>query len=111
MMRSPALKQDSIVGQNCSNAQQRGSPAIAQPHPEQPYFRFGLAGKVEKIFILADDYALVIGRIPADLGVGGSGQADVQNMLAIIATLLQVVRKCNRKLVVNQKRHDVWSTT
>jgi|KBSSwiStaDraftv2_1062776.scaffolds.fasta_scaffold443509_2 hypothetical protein len=66
---------------------------------------------MEKIFILADYDAPLLASIPANLRVGRFGQTDLQHMLAIETSRLQVSRESYGKLVINQKPHDVWSTT
>ena len=66
---------------------------------------------MEKIFIFADNDASLLVGIPADFGVGRFCQTDLQHVLAIEASRLQVSRKSYGKLVINQKLHDVWSTT
>ena len=67
MIRSPALRQDSTLGQNCSKA---AIKVEVLQLPSRTQRTLVAVGEMEKIFILADYDAPLLFSIPADFRVG-----------------------------------------
>jgi hypothetical protein len=71
MIRSPAVRQDSTIGQELLEGRdQSRSPTVAQADPKNSSWSFGAVGEMEKIFIFADNDAPLLVGIPADFCVG-----------------------------------------
>ena len=66
---------------------------------------------MKKIFVLADNHAVLRFSVTADLCIRSVRQADVENVLAIETTCLEMLGKREGKLVIDEKIHEVWRTT
>ena len=89
---------------------ERGSSAIAEADPNKLDFGFRPTGKVQKIFVLADNHASLGFGVTADLRIRRLGKADVENVLAIETTCSEMLGKREGKLVINKKIHEDWRT-
>jgi hypothetical protein len=90
---------------------QRGSSAITEADPNNFDFGVSAGGKMKKILVLADNHAVLSFGVPADLCIRSFRQADVENVLTIQATCLEILGKREGRLVIDKKIHEVWRTT
>lgn len=112
MIRLPALRQDSTIGQNCSKAAIKAEVLQLPSRTQRTLIVASgrLARWRKSSSLLINDASLLVG-IPANVHVERFGQTDLQYVVAIETSGLQVSCKSYGKLVINQKLHDVWSTT
>jgi hypothetical protein len=113
MILSPVAKQDSMVGQNRSNA---AGKADVRQFPSRTHtsltLDLGWLHRSKEILILADQDAVLSLSIAADGYVGSVPQASLENMLAILPMRSQVFRKRLRQLIVDEEFHvrrTTWS--
>lgn len=69
--------------------EERLGAAVAQTNPDELRLGPGRIGKVEEIFVLADDDALVLAGVLPDASVRGVGQIHVEDVLALDAARSQ----------------------
>ena len=62
---------------------QRGRSTITKTHPNNSEFSVGTAGKMKKVFVLANDHPGLGFGVARDLNVRCFGQADLQNVLTV----------------------------
>ncbi len=70
-----------------------------------------LLGEVKEVFIFAADDAIVKCGVAANGAICGVTQARLKDVLAIESASAQVNGESDRQLVINDKFHDVGSTT
>jgi len=66
---------------------------------------------MKKILVLGDDHSVLNFSVAADFCIRSFRQADVENVLAVETTCLQMLGKREGKLVIDKKIHEVWRTT
>ena len=79
--------------------------------PNDSDLRLELLGKIKKVFILADNDALLKFGVAANVAVEGVPQAGLQHVLAIESAFAQVLGEGRGKLIVDEEFHDAGSTT
>jgi len=62
---------------------------------------------MKKILVLGDDHSVLNFSVAADLCIRSFRQADVENVLTIHATCLEVLGEREGKLVIDKKIHEV----
>jgi hypothetical protein len=87
-------------------SEQSCGTAIAEPNPDELKLPPRSTSEVEEVFILADDNALVGGGVLAELGVGGLGKPDFENVFAIHIFLPEIDGQGGGQLVIDQKLHE-----
>jgi hypothetical protein len=86
-------------------SQERFCAAIAQTNPDEPRFSRRAIREIKKIFILADDDAIVLTGVRPDFGIGGASEVNIDHMLTVHATGGQKAGQRYWKLVIDQKLH------
>jgi len=70
-----------------------------------------LLGEVKEVLIFADDDAVLKFCVAANGGICGITQARLKDALTIESAIAQVIGEGDRRLVINDKSHDVGRTT
>ena len=87
------------------------STTVAEADPDDFDFGMALLGEVKEVFIFAYDDAVLKFGVAANGGVCGVTQARLKDVLAVESAIAQVFGECDRQLVIDDKFHDVGSTT
>jgi hypothetical protein len=93
------------------SCEERCSTTVAEPNPDEFDFGVALLGEVEEVFVFANDDASLKFGVAANGAIRGVAQARLKYVLAVESAVAQMFGESDRQLVIDDKFHDVGSTT
>ncbi|HZV87828.1 MAG TPA: hypothetical protein VFF95_09790 [Candidatus Binatus sp.] len=90
---------------------ERCSTTVAEADPDEFDFGVTLLGEVKEVFVFANDDPSLKFGVAANGAIRGVAQACLKDVLAIESAVAQMFGKSDRQLVIDDKFHDVGSTT